>query len=113
MGLGFEAGSSNSFKGTADSKVDELFQTKISATIEQRYRNGNYLIKGSKAMLINGQKQVMQISGLIRPYDISPNNSIESAQMANLRILFSQEGDEIENIQKPWGSQALESIAPF
>ncbi len=113
IGLGFEAGTTNSFAGSADSKIDEEFITKVSAVIEQTYVNGNYLIKGVKVMLINGQQQTMKISGIIRPYDISPENTVESAQMANLRIIFNQEGDESENMKKPWGSRFIEKVSPF
>ena len=42
--------------------------------------NGNYYIKGKKEMLIEGQKQEIIISGVIRPYDISSDNSINSSQ---------------------------------
>ncbi len=113
LGLGFETGTTNSFTGSAATSIDEEFETKVSAIIEQTYINGNYLIKGVKEMLINGQKQTMKISGVIRPYDISPENTVESAQMANLRIIFDQDGDEAENMEKPWGSRILEAVSPF
>ena len=55
----------------------------------------------------------MKISGIIRPYDITPDNSINSSQIANLKILYNKAGEEMESIQKPWGSKILESISPF
>ena len=54
----------------------KLFETTISAIIEETYQNGNYYIKGRKEMLIEGQKQNIVVSGVIRPYDITSNNSI-------------------------------------
>jgi flagellar L-ring protein precursor FlgH len=111
--IGLKAGSSSSFKGAVSAKADEQFTTTISAVIVQTYQNGNYFIEGSKEMLINGQKQVIKISGLIRPYDITPENSIYSSQLANLKVLYDKKGEEMDTIKKPWGSRAIESIWPF
>lgn len=113
LGIGFGAESKNSFKGSSSSSVDEEFTTTVSAIIEQTYQNGNYLIKGSKVMLVNGQKQTIKISGVIRPYDISPENTVYSNQLANLKVLFNQDGDESDSTRKPWGSKILEAISPF
>ena len=113
LGIGFNASSDNSFSGSSKSSDDEEFTTTVSAIIEQTYQNGNYFIKGTKQMLINGQKQLIMISGIIRPYDISPENTVYSYQLANLKILYNKEGDEAEALEKPWGSKMLESISPF
>jgi len=112
-GLGFSSTSTNSFNGSSKSAADEEFTTTISAIIEQTYQNGNYFIKGTKEMLINGQKQNIKISGVIRPYDISPDNTVYSYQLANLKILYEKDGEEMDALSKPWGSQILETIWPF
>jgi len=113
LGVGFNTNSTNSFKGTSKSKADEEFTTTISAIIEQTYQNGNYFIKGSKEMLINGQKQNIRISGVIRPYDISPENTVYSYQLANLKILYEKDGAESDSTKQGWGTRLIESISPF
>ena len=113
FGLGFTSTSKSSFNGSAKSAADEEFTTVISAIIEQTYQNGNYFIKGSKEMLINGQKQNIKISGVIRPYDISPDNTVNSNQLANLKILYLKDGDENDALNKQWGTKLIETIWPF
>jgi flagellar L-ring protein precursor FlgH len=113
MGIGFNSTSSNDFKGESTSSSDEAFTTTISAIIEQTYQNGNYFIKGGKEMLINGQKQNIRISGVIRPYDISPENTVYSYQLANLKILYEKDGEETEALKKNWGTRLIEAISPF
>jgi len=112
-GLGFNAGTNNSFKGSSGSSSSEDFTTTISAVIEQTYQNGNYFIKGSKEMLINGEKQTIIISGIIRPYDIDPSNTIYSSQLANLKISYEKNGESQEALKKGWGSRLLENVWPF
>ncbi len=113
LGVGFSSTSSNKFSGSAETKVDEEFTTTISAIIEQTYQNGNYFIKGSKEMLINGEKQNIKISGVIRPYDITPENTVESSQLANLKILYEKDGEDNDALKKGWGTRLIETISPF
>ncbi|MEA3289645.1 MAG: flagellar basal body L-ring protein FlgH, partial [Campylobacterota bacterium] len=92
MGVDFGVKSGTNFTGNASQSSEEEFTTTISAIIQETYQNGNYFIKGSKQMLINGQKQNIQISGVIRPYDISPENTVYSYQLANLKVLYEKDG---------------------
>ena len=64
-------------------------------------------------MIIEGQKQEIIISGVIRPYDISSDNSINSSQIANLKLLYDKNGTESEILETPWGLKFLRSIWPF
>ena len=113
VGIGFNSTSSNSFSGTATAKDNEAFNTVVSVVITNIYQNGNYFIKGTKELLINDEKQEISISGIIRPYDISPENTVLSSQIANLKILYDKEGDGADALKKPWGSRILEKVWPF
>lgn len=113
LGVGFKSSSSNSFSGATTAKDDEAFTTIVSVVITNIYQNGNYFIKGTKELLINDEKQQISISGIIRPYDISPENTVLSSQIANLKILYDKEGDENDSLQKPWGTKFIEKIWPF
>jgi flagellar L-ring protein precursor FlgH len=113
LGLGFNTSSENSFAGASTSKQNEAFTTTISTIIEQTYQNGNYFIKGSKELLIDGQKQTIEISGVIRPYDITPENTIKSEQLANLKIRYIKVGDENDSNHQGWGTILIKKIWPF
>ena len=113
IGIGFNTNSNSTFKGSSSSKVDEKFSTVVSVVISEIYQNGNYFIKGTKELLINEQKQKIAISGVIRPYDISPTNTVLSSQIANLKILYKKDGDENDSLNKSWGTKIIEAIWPF
>lgn len=112
-GIGFKGGSSNKYNGGGSNSRNEAFNTTISARIIKVLGNGNYFIEGSKELLINNEKQIMQISGVIRPYDISQNNMIESSYISDAKILYKTEGDLDNATQKPWGTKILEAVWPF
>lgn len=111
--IGFEAGSNSAFAGSGTNSRNESFTTTISARIIKVLTNGNYFIEGSRELLINGEKQLVQISGVIRPYDIDQYNNIDSKYIADAKILYKTEGDIDQTTTKPWGSKFMESIWPF
>ena len=111
--VGFSTNSSSSDKGAVKTQFDEKFETVISAIIQETYQNGNYFIKGSKELLIDGQKQEIIISGVIRPYDITSDNTVSSSQMANLKVLYDKEGEEANILETPWGTKLIRAIWPF
>jgi len=111
--IGFKTGSTNSFSGTGSNSRDEKFTTTISARIIKILNNGNYFIEGSRELLLNGEKQIIQISGVIRPYDIDQTNTINSKYIADAKILYKTQGDIDQSTTKPWGSKFMEAIWPF
>ena len=113
LGVDFSTQSTNSDSGEVKTSFAESFSTSISAIIEQTYQNGNYYIKGSKELLIDGQKQVIIVTGVIRPYDISSENSISSNQIANLKLMYDKEGTEADIMETPWGIKLMRAIWPF
>ncbi len=111
--IGFEAGGESGFSGSGSTSRAETFTTTVSARIIKILNNGNYFIEGSKEILINNEKQIMQLSGVIRPYDIEQNNTIESAYISDAKILYRTEGDLHKATNKPWGSKLIEAVWPF
>jgi flagellar L-ring protein precursor FlgH len=111
--LGFETTSSTENTGEVKTKLNETFSTSVSAIIEETYQNGNYYISGTKEILIDGQKQSLTLTGVIRPYDITSDNSVDSSQIANLKILYEKDGEEQDVMHVPWGLKIIQMFWPF
>lgn len=111
--IGFNIDSTVSFKGSGTHQRSEKFTTTISARIVKILENGNYFIDGRRAMLIDGQKQVLHVCGVIRPEDITQTNQIDSKYIADAKILYESQGDVKEATEQGWGTKIVESIWPF
>ena len=111
--VGFQTGSTRNFKGSGTAVQDASFTTTVSARVVKVLKNGNYFISGRREILIDRQKQLVQISGVIRPYDIDQNNRINSSQISDAKILYKTEGDIDRATQQGWGTKIIESIWPF
>jgi len=101
------------FNAEASSAVEDKFVNQVSSVITQQFQNGNYFIEGSKDVIVNGQKQTLKISGVVSPYDIPANNTLDAKYIANLKVIYYKAGDEEQYMEKNWGHKVLETVSPF
>ncbi len=111
--IGMQSTSNRNFTGEGSQSRNESFNTTISTRVIKILSNGNYFIEGSRELLINGEKQTIQLSGVIRPYDIGQDNTIDSRYIADARILYKTEGDVARSTKKPGGGSIFEAIWPY
>ena len=111
--LGYNGSSTSSYSGKGSATKDATFNTTVSARVIKVLENGNYFVSGSREILVDSQKQIIQVSGVIRPYDISQSNQISSSQMSDAKILYKTEGDMDKSTQQGWGSKLIQSVWPF
>lgn len=111
--VGFNSSSTTSFTGQGSATKDASFTTTVSARVIKILKNGNYYIAGRREILIDDQKQLVQISGVIRPYDIDQYNKIDSAQMSDAKILYKTEGDVDRATKQGWGTKIIQAVWPF
>ena len=73
------------------SRAGSLVAT-ISARITNVLDNGNLIIEGSKVVEINDEKEIIKITGMVRPQDIQQNNIVSSSSIADAQITYTGKG---------------------
>lgn len=103
----------SSYAGDGSSDRKEKIEMKLAATITQVLPNGNMVIKGSQEVRLNFENRVLQLSGIVRPQDISTENTVSYDQIAEARIGYGGNG-QITDVQQPrYGTQLYDIIFPF
>jgi len=80
------------FEGTGQSSQSNSLIGDITVTVVERFPNGNLRIRGEKWVHLNQGKEFIRLSGIIRPFDIETNNSIDSNKIADAQIAYSSKG---------------------
>lgn len=111
--VSFSSTTNNNFKGQGSATKDASFTTTITARVVKVLANGNIFVSGSREILIDDQKQIIQVSGVIRPYDIDQYNKVNSNQMSDAKILYKTEGDVDRATQQGWGTKLIQVVWPF
>jgi flagellar L-ring protein precursor FlgH len=80
------------FDGSGASSQSNSLVGDITVTVVDRLPNGNLVIRGEKWVTLNQGREFIQLSGIIRPYDIEPDNSLVSTRIADAQITYSSKG---------------------
>lgn len=114
LGIGINGPTSNNtFSGSGSNERKDSFTTTISARIIKVLSNGNYYIEGSREILLDGEKQIIRIAGVIRPFDIDQRNRIDSKYIADAKIYYETQGEIKKATEPGWMRKVISTISPF
>lgn len=94
LGYNFNSslGSGHDFSGESESNQNNSLQGSISVHVVDVLPNGNLKIRGEKRISLNQGNEYVRVSGLVRPADINPDNSVDSTKIADATIMYTGEG---------------------
>ncbi|MBA3581975.1 MAG: flagellar basal body L-ring protein FlgH [Gammaproteobacteria bacterium] len=90
----------SSFSGQGNSAQSNNLSGNVTVTVAEVLGNGNLLVKGEKLLTLNEGSEVVRVKGIVRPIDISPDNTILSTQIAAAEITYGGNGI-VGNSNKP------------
>jgi flagellar L-ring protein precursor FlgH len=101
------------FDGTGSTSRQETLQATMSAKVLEVLGNGNMSIEGRRNVKVNNEDQIIVLTGTVRSRDISADNTVSSALVADARIAYSGKG-VISDRQRPgWLMNAIDWAWPF
>lgn len=100
-------------KGDAKIQRNEDIRLSVAAIVTKVLPNGNLLIQGSQEIRVNYELRVLNITGIVRPRDISGDNRIDYDKIAEARVSYGGRGRMSELQQTPYGQQFMNQVSPF
>ena len=97
------------FDGSADADQSNSLQGNITVTVAEILPNGNLIVRGEKWITLNRGDEFIRISGMVRPDDIAPDNTIVSTRLANAKISYSGTGALADSTSMGWLSRFFNS----
>src|SRR3989337_2150299 len=85
----------------------------ITARVIDVMPNGNLVIDGRREVVVNNETQLLYVTGIVRPEDIGPNNTVLSSYIADAKITYTGTGVVSDKQRVGWFVRLLDKVWPF
>jgi flagellar L-ring protein precursor FlgH len=103
----------NEFKGEGETNRSGRLVGTITAKVVEVMPNGNLVLESRKDLIINNERQTLVLTGMVRPDDIAPDNSVLSSRIADAEIFFVGKGVLQEKQSPGWFTRVRDTGWPF
>ncbi len=107
------ASAGSEFDGSGKTERKEALTATLTTQVVEILPNGNLRIEGNKTVTVNREMQIVQLSGIVRPSDVSAHNLVDSQNVLNARISYVGKGVISDKQQQGWLVQVLDQVWPF
>ncbi len=83
-------------KTTRTDKATAVITTRVTRVLD----NGNLVLEGRRVVKVNDETQTLVVSGIVRPYDVNPDNTVASSRIADGEVRIDGQGT-VSDRQKP------------
>jgi flagellar L-ring protein precursor FlgH len=99
--------------GKATINRQEQVTMQVAALVTQVLPNGNLVVQGRQEIRVNYEVRELQVTGVLRPQDISSVNTVALEKLAEARVSYGGRGQLTNDQQPRYGEQLLDILAPF
>ena len=98
------------FKGSGTTNRKGDLTANLTARVSEVLPNGDLVVEGVRAIEINGDRQIVVLSGVVRVADVAPSNTVLSTSIGQLRIRYFGDGLMKDNLKPGWLIRVLNKI---
>ncbi len=103
----------SNFKGEGETTRKGMLRGRISAMVVEVLPSGILRVEGEKIVAVNSEDEIMVISGLVRPEDVTSANEVRSSKIANMRIDYYGQGTVGDAQAGGWFARLLRRFWPL
>ena len=95
--------------GGTTTRAGEL-TAQMTARVADVLPNGDLVVEGVREIEINGDRQIVVLSGVVRAVDVGPSNMVLSTSIGQLRIRYFGSGLMKDNLKPGWLIRILNKV---
>jgi len=112
-GRNIDVGVTNTYDGSGSTSRSGKLSAMVAAVVTQVLPNGNLVVEGSREIQVNDEMQIIRLSGVVRPVDISASNVVLSSRIADAAITYTGVGTVDEKQRPGWFARLFDYLTPF
>lgn len=101
------------YSGGGDISNTQSLSSRAAVLVTDVLPNGNLVIEGVRVVRFSGETQYVVLHGLVRPDDITRENTVVSSNIAEARVEFYAEGALTDAQKRGWLARIYEKLRPF
>jgi flagellar L-ring protein precursor FlgH len=109
----WEIDTANKFSGGGTFSGNYTIRGQITTRIVEVLANKNLVLEGTSEVLINKEKNTIAVSGIVRPEDVSTNNTVMSTQLADAKVQIVGKGPLNDKTNRGLLEKLLDFVWPF
>ena len=98
------------FNGEAKQSTNSDVRASIAVVVLDVQPNGNLVVAGTRTVEVNDETRTLRISGVVRPLDVTPTNSVTSSQVADARISIKGSGANTRQVTRGPVGQLFDTL---
>ena len=104
------ASADTDFKGSGATTRSGELTAMMTARVADVLPNGDLVVEGVRELDVNGDRQIVVLTGVVRTYDINAQNVVMSTSIGQLRIRYFGRGLTQDNLKPGWLIRALNKV---
>ena len=105
--------SANTFDGGGTINNSEQIVAQVTVRVVDVLPNRNMLVEGTRETAFSGEKQNIVLHGVVRPEDVTANNTVFSYNVADAKIQIITKGAITDSQRKGWFTKIWDKLSPF
>jgi flagellar L-ring protein FlgH len=89
-------------QGQGTTSRETVLTTTLAARVTHVLPNGYMVLEGSKEIVVNSERQMVTVRGVLRPSDLTPGNLARSDRLAQMEIRINGKGVVGDAIRRPF-----------
>lgn len=107
------ASTGTQYDGSGSTTRKENLNATITTRVVDVLPNGNLRIAGTRSVKVNNEDMLILLEGMVRPKDVSADNTVNSAFVADARISYSGKGVVSDRQSPGWLLNIIDKVWPF
>lgn len=109
-----ETSNSSKFDGSAQYQSARKITDRITVRVQEvDPRSGLMLVSGTRKIYVGSECRTLVVSGRVRPYDVRPDNSVESRYIDGLTVAYSGSGADTQMVRQGWLQSIMNRLRAY